>query len=164
MIDLNVALYTFLDIEASGLDQPNSYPIEIAWSDTLGNQDAFLIQPASCWVHWDERAEAVHGISREILLGNGIPVREAAERLNESLGVETIYCDAIDFDGFWMSRLFAAAGQEMTFFLASVFDLYAELTSDQLTTLLAHLRENPSTHRALADAYRYSGAFLKALR
>lgn len=83
-IDLNVAPYTFLDIEASGLDQADSYPIEIAWSDTLGNHDVFLIRPSSCWVHWDERAEAVHGIARETLLGNGIPLREAAERLNES--------------------------------------------------------------------------------
>lgn len=63
-----------------------------------------------------------------------------------------------------MSRLFEAAGQEMTFCLASVFDLYAELSSDQLASLLAHLRANPSTHRALADADRYAEAFVKAFR
>tara|TARA_R110000824_G_scaffold399764_1_gene605682 strand:+ start:2067 stop:2558 length:492 start_codon:yes stop_codon:yes gene_type:complete len=162
-MNLEVALRTFVDIEASGLDQTNSYPIEIGWSDTLGNQDNFLIKPLASWSYWDPNAQLIHSISREELLSDGLSVKEAAMRLNSSLGGETVYCDALDFDGFWLKRLFKAAEMEMTFTLVDVFNLYAEMSKEEFLIMQRYLNDNPASHRALADAERYSAAFRKAV-
>lgn len=45
-------LLTFLDIEATGIHE-DSYPIEIGWVDTEGNESSFLIKPIPEWTHWD---------------------------------------------------------------------------------------------------------------
>ncbi|WP_075878606.1 tyrosine-type recombinase/integrase [Vreelandella massiliensis] len=126
---------TFIDIEASGLKQPDSYPIEIGWADTLGNSDAFLICPLPQWTYWDEDAESLHGITREQLQEEGVSVDEAVKRLEEMLGVETVFCDALAFDGFWLDRLFKAAGIEPSFQLADVYQLYGALGAERATRL-----------------------------
>lgn len=118
-------LVTFIDVEASGLKQPESYPIEVGWADSLGNSESFLIRPLPHWTYWDEAAEELHSITREQLWEEGIPVDEAAWRLDAMLGVESVYCDALDYDGFWLGQLFRAAGREPAFRLADVYQLYA---------------------------------------
>lgn len=154
-----LSFVTFLDIEASGLKQPDSYPIEIGWADTLGNSDAFLIRPLHHWTYWDKAAEWLHGITREQLLEEGISVDEAAWRLDEALGVETIYCDALAFDGFWVDRLFEAAGFTPSFQLADVYQLYGALGSERSARLLSTLESTPPPHRAREDAKRYAEAY-----
>ena len=156
-------LITFLDVEASGLLQPDSYPIEIGWADTLGNSDSFLIRPFDTWSYWDRHAEALHGITRGQLLEEGIPVAEAARRLNEMLGVETVYCDALEYDGFWLSRLFEAAGVERSFTLADVHQLHGVLGAERAALLRDIVREMPTPHRAREDAARYAEACREAL-
>lgn len=160
----NLPLITFLDVEASGLKQPDSYPIEVGWADTLGNSDDFLIRPLDIWSHWDRDAEAMHGIPRDQLLEEGIPVVKAAHRLNEMLGVETVYCDALEYDGFWLSRLFEGAGVEYSFTLASTHQLYDVLGADRMVLLMDLVRDIPVPHRARADAARYAKAFRETLR
>ncbi len=152
-------LVTFLDVEASGLRQPDSYPIEIGWSDTLGNSDAFLIYPVDTWSHWDKQAEVLHGIPHTQLLEEGITVIEAANRLNDMLGVERVYCDALSFDGFWLDRLFKAAGMERSFLLSDVFELYGALGAELAGEMVRKLKEIPTTHRAQEDAERYAAAY-----
>lgn len=151
---IRLPLITFLDVEASGLLQQDSYPIEIGWADTLGNSDSFLIRPFDTWPYWDRHAEALHGNTRSQLLEEGIPVAEAAHRLNEMLGVETVYCDAWEYDGFWLSRLFEAAGVERSFTLADVHQLYGVLGAERTDLLVDIVREIPTPHRAREDAAR----------
>ncbi|WP_197053345.1 exonuclease domain-containing protein [Litchfieldella xinjiangensis] len=155
---VGLPLVTFLDVEASGLDQPASYPIEVGWADTLGNSDSFLIRPSHAWTHWDDQAKALHGISRGQLLEEGLSVIEAAQRLNDMLGVETVYCDAVDFDGFWLGKLFKVAGIEPTFRLADMNEFYAVLDTDKAAYLKHILRRRSVPHRALGDAARYANA------
>lgn len=152
-------LLTFLDVEASGLQQPDSYPIEIGWTDTLGNSDSFLICPPHDWTHWDKAAEAVHGITQEQLREEGISVMEAAQRLDKMLGVETVYCDALEFDGFWLAKLFKAAGMEATFRLADVYELYGPLGAEGAARLEDILGSTPPPHRAREDSARYAAAY-----
>jgi|AntDeeMinimDraft_4_1070355.scaffolds.fasta_scaffold00079_49 hypothetical protein len=103
-----------LDIEASGLG-PESYPIEIAWCSLDGEQSwSVLINPdtAGDWEDWDEHAEeAIHGISRDLLRREGRDVVTVARELEERLGGEEVFSDAVSFDGFWLRRLFEAVGQ-----------------------------------------------------
>lgn len=152
-------LVTFSDVEASGLKRPESYPIEVGWADSLGNSESFLIRPLPHWTYWDEAAEKLHGISREQLWEEGIPVDEAAWRLDAMLGVETAYCDALDYDGFWLGQLFRAAGREPAFRLADVYQLYAALGTTMAGRLQARVRRKPAAHRAREDAERYASAY-----
>jgi hypothetical protein len=106
----------FLDVEATGFG-PESYPIEIAWSDEHGEIHRCLIDPTpiATWTHWDAEAERVHGIDRERLTRNGWAPDYVATRLTDDLGGKTIYTDAPDYDARWVGVLFSAVGQNMPF-------------------------------------------------
>lgn len=75
------------------------------------------------------------------------------------LGVERVYCDAWSFDGFWLDRLFKAAGMTPSFLLADIFELYGALGADLAGEMVRKLREIPATHRAREDAERYATAY-----
>lgn len=156
----SLPLITFLDIEASGLEQPASYPIEFGWADTLGNSDGFLIRPANEWTHWDSAAESIHKICRLELFENGLTVIDAAEKLNDMLGSETVFCDGLGSDQFWLSKLFAAAAIEPSFELADVYQLRKLLSRQHMLSLQKVLQSQPVPHRAKADAERYAKAFV----
>ena len=47
------------------------------------------IRPAPDWRHWDGEAEALHGISREVLARCGKPVPWVAAELNRRLAGQT---------------------------------------------------------------------------
>lgn len=98
-----------LDIEASGFGR-GSYPIEVGLVRRDGVAFCTLIQPCADWTHWDAGAEQVHGITRQILLRHGRPVREVAELLNLHLAGEVAYSDGWAMDYPWLARLFHEAG------------------------------------------------------
>ena len=102
----------FLDFEASSFD---GHPIELAVSTRDGEIRSWLISPAPGWTDWSPKAEAVHGISREMLSRDGIGVREVARQLNLLLAGRVAYSDAPEFDGWWCRQLFEVAGEEMLF-------------------------------------------------
>lgn len=103
-----------IDIEASGFG-PGSYPIEVGCALSDGRSYCALIQPVSSWTHWDPQAEAVHGISRQMLVENGLPPLSVAIRLNTLLGRSTIYSDAWAHDYSWLATLHEAAGVPATY-------------------------------------------------
>ncbi len=168
MVDIlsgsSLPLITFLDIEASGLKQPESYPIEIGWSDTLGNGDGFLIRPLKNWTHWAAAAASIHKISRDELFERGLQVNDAAERLNAMLGCETVICDAMDSDNFWLTKLFDAASVEPSFQLADFYQLHKLLTDEHILLLRDMLKGMPVPHRARADAERYASATIASYK
>jgi len=105
-----------MDIEASGLSD-ESYPIEIAWKSVDGSlQDEFLIRPANDWTYWDGiAAELTHNLTIDDLKERGISVRTAAERLNDKLRNEMVMSDGINWDTFWITKLFSRAGFKQQF-------------------------------------------------
>ena len=118
----------FLDIEASSLG-PESYPIEVAWTRTDGQSDSFLIEPVSTWSDWDSFAElTVHGVSKAELSTCGISVEQAADRLNQSLQGQVGLVDSLNWDRFWIERLFDAAKINSQFDLQ---DMWGYLGLDQ---------------------------------
>ena len=99
-----------IDLEASGLAR-ESYPIEIAWKCTKsGASDCFLINPDTVpeWHYWDECAEELHGIEPDMLQREGISADQACFRLNRALAGKDVVSDAVEYDGFWLRRLFDA--------------------------------------------------------
>lgn len=144
----------FLDLEASSLG-PDSYPIEIAWSGSDGQSDSFLIEPVSNWSDWDSFAElTVHRVSKAELSARGISVEQAVHRLNQSLRGQVVLVDSLNWDGFWLQRLFDAAE------INSQFDL-----QDMWGYLGRWIKTHSARpkHRALADAETNRDQFLMAL-
>lgn len=145
MIDL-----VCLDFEASGLG-PRSYPIEVAWRDpATGAEDSFLISPdgVTGWGDWCEIAEGIHGIPRTRLLAEGLAPETACKRLNQALEGRTLYCDALEFDLFWLRRLYDAAGMRPLFRLEG---LESRLEGDRLERFLECIAGQKRRHRALDD-------------
>ena len=57
---------TIIDVEASGFSS-HSYPIEVGVIRSDGARFCRLIRPYPQWSHWDKKAEALHGLSRDHL-------------------------------------------------------------------------------------------------
>jgi hypothetical protein len=107
-------LPAIIDVEASGLTG-RSYPVEVGLVTAAGATYCALVLPDPGWSHWDPAAEAVHGITREILQAHGKPITEVAARVNEHLAGTTVYSDAWGNDYAWLARLFDAAELPMRF-------------------------------------------------
>jgi DNA polymerase III epsilon subunit-like protein len=57
----------FLDFEASSISN-KSYPIEVGWVFEDGSGEDFLIRPEQSWTDWSANAQAIHGITKMMLL------------------------------------------------------------------------------------------------
>lgn len=115
----------FLDFEATGLHKL-SYPIQVAWGSTLDNVESWYIQPAKGWTFWSRDAEAMHGLSRELLAEVGRPVREVAERMSAALAGKVVYADGLPWDNFWLDELFYAAQVKREFDIRDAWDLFRQ--------------------------------------
>lgn len=114
-----------IDVEASGFGQ-GSYPVEVGVALADGSRHCYLVAPARQWKSWDEEAERIHGISRELLLTHGRPLQDVAWRLNELLRNKTAYSDAWSFDMSWIGKLYDAANMRQAFRVADIGELIDE--------------------------------------
>jgi len=114
-----------LDIEASGFGR-GSYPIEvgIAMPDTSAH--CYLIKPQPDWTHWEQDAEAMHGISRETLERFGHGVDFVANQLSRFLKGKTAYSDAWSNDNSWLARLYDASNTLQDFRLEHLVTICTE--------------------------------------
>ena len=100
----------FMDIEASSLDS-GSFPIEIAWVDSSGHGESYLISPRFNWKGWSAASEKLHGISQSMLDSEGIPATTAAQLVYDTLHDRLIYSDNAAFDAYWLGMLLDLIGQ-----------------------------------------------------
>ncbi len=142
-----------LDMEASGFGKA-SYPIEVGYALPDGQTFCTLIRPAPEWTHWDADAEALHHLTRDVVVQHGRPVAEVARHLNEHLRGRTVYTDGWAHDYPWLAALFDAAELRPAFKLDSLRALLNEheaatwhLVKDQVARDLSLQR-----HRASSDA------------
>ena len=161
MIDLGRALW--IDVEASGLS-PESYPIEVGWSDLDGNSDSILIKPLATWTDWDPSAVALHGISREQLAAEGAPVGEAAARIAAVTAGRVVLSDCTIWDMAWLSRLFVAAGRKhVPFRLEGALEAVRSIAAQRRIGAIGGIEAEfaaqqiaPITHRAADDARHWA--------
>jgi hypothetical protein len=146
-------LPAILDIEASGFGR-GSYPIEVGFVAVDGALFCGLVTPEPDWLHWDPSAEALHGISRELLGRHGRPVRWMAEQLNQRLAGQTVYCDGWGQDYPWLARLYDAAGMRQNFRLDDLRRLLDEQEAQRWrgVTEVVRQRQRLTRHRASSDA------------
>lgn len=152
---------TILDLEASGFGR-GSYPIEIGFVEGSGLPFCALIQPAPDWSHWDTQAEALHGISRDLLERHGRPREWVAHEINRRLAGQIVYTDAWAHDYSWLSKLFDSVDLQPQFRLDDVRRLLSEDESRRFGDALTSVREHAQLrrHRASADAKMLQMALL----
>lgn len=143
-----------IDVEASGFGT-GSYPIEVGVALDDDTKFCALIHPAPQWQHWDEDAEKVHRIARDVLETHGKPVRDVAAHLNRLLEGRTLYTDAWVVDKPWLTTLFFEAKMDMRFSVSPLEMILTEeqmahwhQTKDRILAGIEHQR-----HRASFDAW-----------
>ncbi len=114
-----------IDVEASGFGR-GSYPIEVGVALASGETRCMIIRREPEWVHWDDSAEGLHGISREELNRHGKSVAEVANFLNSWLAGQVVYSDAWGNDSSWLALLFEYANVGQRFKLESLRSLLNE--------------------------------------
>jgi len=158
----DASLLTILDVEASGFGT-GGYPIEVGFVSGDGSAYCTLIRPAAGWTYWDPAAEAVHGISRDLLAGRGREVMEVARDLNERLHGKTVYSDGWANDYAWLGLLFEEAGLVPRFRLESLRSLLTDEEAGRWhaakDAALAELASG--RHRASGDAQVLRKALLR---
>lgn len=142
-----------IDIEASGFGS-DSYPIEIGVALSTKQRFCRLIRPQPDWLHWSEEAQALHGISRNVLLDIGVSVNQVCLELNQLLDGQTVYSDGWVVDSPWLNRMYESAGISMNFKISPLEVILNEMQMDlwhpTKDKLLASSHE--SRHRASNDA------------
>lgn len=142
-----------LDVEASGFGR-GSYPIEIGYVLPDGSGFCTLIRPMPDWTHWDERAEALHGIARLTAQCHGRAAAAVARLLNERLRGRTVYCDGWAQDYAWVHALFAANDMAPDFRIEHLMSLLTPEQARRWDAVRDEVRQelNVTRHRASTDA------------
>ncbi|NOQ94590.1 MAG: hypothetical protein GQ547_08165 [Methylophaga sp.] len=115
----------FIDFEASSLNMA-SYPIEVAWSMEDGSIESHLINPYAIdsWTDWEPDSQAIHGLSRKLLLKQGKQPKWLAQRMNEVLSGKVMLSNGYEFDLDWCETLFKAGDEEMQFKLGDTWHVF----------------------------------------
>ena len=142
-----------IDFEASGLSK-KSYPIEVGVTNGVEHYTA-LIKPLSHWTYWETEAETIHNITLDDVMKNGDDSLTVINKLNDILKNAKIYCDNIQWDGFWLNVLFSDNGVSPTFEILDIQDILK--TGRQWRLFESKINELEESniyrkHRALDDA------------
>ncbi|MET0105317.1 MAG: hypothetical protein ABW072_09240 [Sedimenticola sp.] len=146
-------LPTIIDIEASGFGR-GSYPIEIGVALSDGSTHCFIICPDERWTHWDESAEAIHGIPRNTLCELGSSPVQVATELNRLLKGSTVYSDAWNYDLSWLGKLYEVSELPQLYRLETTRKLISEKQSEIWHETKARVVDDLKLkrHRASTDA------------
>lgn len=154
-----------IDIEASGLHF-DAYPIEVAiW--LRGECKSWLIKPEPEWQYWCDTAESLHGISRETLFRDGLPVKDVVSQLNAFLTQSdtVLYSDAHYWDSDWIDTLYHAANMDKPFYIDSIYELIGNDNKALFDQCFAQLVEsgNYQHHRAAGDVRMLYEAYCRVI-
>ncbi len=147
--DLSKTLNSFIDFEASSLDEENSYPISLGIVHQ-GQTYYWLIKPKHCWTDWDKKSEQLHGLSKEFLIANGREPDEVIEKITSLLGTQCIlHSDNPYWERLWLNRLGIRNYQ-----IADAYDLVVPGNEQYVEPTLEATRKHYglTLHHALDDA------------
>lgn len=145
-----------IDFEASCLPRHGrSFPIEVGIAG-IGVSRSWLIRPHDDWEGWDwtERAQALHGLSRERIAQEGMDAARVLAELSVAVGGHRLVADSL-IDQYWLDTLVAAAGQEKMLTIDHVSMVMEELRANEarIAQALDYADRQVSVrHRAAADA------------
>lgn len=151
--------------EASGSGS-ESYPIEVGVVTSAGERYCSLILPHDDWQYWDDDAESLHGLSRDLLLKKGRPIRDVCCEINVFANNAMLYSDAWVDDKPWLTKLFYFGGLEPEFTFspieAIVLEEQLEMWDDVKTRVFQ--ASNFVRHRASNNAFVIQQTFLETRR
>lgn len=153
-----------IDVEASGFGR-GSYPIEVGVALASERTACFLVRPEPDWTHWSSEAQALHGITRDILHTRGQPPELVANALNELLAQRTVYTDAWGVDSSWLALLHDRAGIPARYRVEALSTLLDEEQRADWAGLKKRVRNEMGLerHRASADALVLQRAYLTCI-
>jgi hypothetical protein len=99
----------FIDLEASGL-VTGGYPIEVAIAFVpSGDIRDWLIRPSDRWLSdeyaWSPESAQVHGITRQELIEQGLPVEQVAREVVAAAAGSMLFTDNVACDQRWLDIL-----------------------------------------------------------
>lgn len=147
---------TTIDFEASCLPRHGrSFPIEVGMADGVLSR-SWLIRPHDSWADWDwtAEAEALHGLSRDRIAREGLPVEVVLAELTDAMQGRRIVADSV-IDQYWLDTLATAAGAPSPFKIEHVATLIDEQGADAVQVGAAVAFADGQAmmrHRAASDA------------
>ena len=154
-----------IDVEASGLHF-DSYPIEVAIL-TTGQPQSWLIAPQPTWTYWDPNAEALHGISRDLLRAEGLNCSVVPAQLSAAIRRKdrTLYSDAAEWDWDWIRTLYLSVDAVLDF---NVLPIQQLMTPRQTALFHSEKRrlakgKTYRLHRAASDVMLLAAAYRSAM-
>ena len=148
-----------IDFEASCLPNDGlSYPIEVAVAKVGGGSRSWLIRPAPVWFYWEwsKEAEALHGISRDMLKQKGLPARQVLDELAAEVAGHRLFADS-DLDSYWLETLAEACEAPSPFPILYLGELFQQMHTSSAAIQRAEgqaLARLPQGHVARNDARR----------
>lgn len=147
---------TTIDFEASCLPRHGrSFPIEVGIADGDVSR-SWLIRPHDSWAGWDwtPEGEALHGLSRDRIEREGLPVTVVLAELVAATQGRRVIADSL-IDQYWLDTLAAAAGAPTPFTIQHVVTLFDEQGADEARVGAAVAfadGQGATRHRAAGDA------------
>ena len=165
--------FAFFDFEASGLG-PGSFPTELGWAIVTSpgtvETGSALIRPEPEWLEppgvWEPAAEAVTGITREMLERDGVSPAEALEQFRVAIGDRVLVSDGVSYDKTWLYKAATVAKVEWPLSRMIIhYDAVMAQVADGVEILSAENYARlhwPNRHRAADDAGRLAWAYMIA--
>jgi hypothetical protein len=156
-----------IDFEASCLPRHGrSFPIEVGIGHPGGRSQSWLIRPVSEWSGWDwtEEAQSLHGITREQLDRDGLPVACVVAELTEAVDGCRVFADS-HLDAGWLDTLARAARRHPPFqveHVEALVDRFGATPEDIAAAQSCLAGETFARHRAGDDA-RWLARFVTTL-
>lgn len=152
----NALFIRTIDFEASCLPRHGrSFPIEVGIAGA-GWTQSWLIRPHESWAGWDwtPEAQALHGLSLERVMREGMPAAAVFHQLVAMLDGCRVVADSV-IDQYWLETLAEAAGAEAPLVIDHVSMLLDEHGADERAICAAVAYADalhPTRHRAGCDA------------
>lgn len=147
--DISKIHHTFIDFEASSLNQTISYPISVGIVHQ-GKAYYWLIKPNSGWIDWDINAQRIHNFSRSHLNSHGKKSSIVAEEIRQLLGRKSyVYSDNPFWENLWLNKLGVSNIQG-----TDAYDLVVPGNEEYVESTLEAIRKQHTLthHNALDDA------------
>jgi hypothetical protein len=156
-----------IDFEASCLPcHGRSFPIEVGIASADGRARSWLIRPHDNWAGWDwtDEAQSLHGLTREQLDRDGLPVDRVIGELTAAVGDTRVIADSY-LDATWLGTLADAAGTGPPISIGHIEEVIDQLGAADADIARAQALANARSvlrHRAGGDA-QWLAAFITAL-
>ena len=157
-----IKLPIFLDCEASSLAN-DSYPIEVAWSNSDGEIESFLIniyRYPNGYDDWSREAQSLHGITKQYLSEKGKEPEFIVEQMEKKLKGKRLLTDAPDWDEFWVRRLYESVSVKCELEFGNAVELFHDLEpyhsvyQSQARKIAGHAHRAESDVKYLLEMYR----------